>query len=404
MTKLDVKGGVPAGLGHNQPPKGIETTYTPAAKNAAELERGFHDLHISLAEFADLGGTSITAGLALQAADLACLGTPQLRDHFGFGGIESKRPVEGKAVILDFNMAGIGEGSEFKSFYDQIRGEFPRWLDDDDASDPSVRALLPQACRKGVLVALGHAKVCWFKKAKKGQRITPQEHGTPVDTKDFDSKGCVKAIGVYAKTLAETIHKTVQEPKSDKQTRVEGTAEPNPSKAWYYLSTPVAEALYALHVEHATEDRVERDAAGWLIGLKRERGAGQAQPGLATVVGQAIAVASELTHGDTPTAKAVEALTERLNNDAVKVDAVMLARMAIMFQGAAVKFSTTYTVENPPPYETAKAYAEAADYLESILKIGFDDSGEAVTMMLPNKDGKQTVITIRNGKVAIKAA
>lgn len=377
----------------------VLSTYVPMARNAEEFSREITELDQELTAYSEEGSTNKTASLARVCADFVFLGTPalaSLRDDVKrFDKLEF---VPGGKIVSQ-NKDGVITRVTV-SYYDQIFQAFKERLGEEAWADTTIRALISGSIKKAILLAYGIAEIGVFER-RKNYRLRPSDRGVSIDDDpNFDPKAKCKAIAVSSQYLAKTLWQTQEARGSAKKIRLDGTngtkdtTHENKDVALYYLTTELAKALYALHIEKAPESAVIRSAEGYLERLAplpttRETAGTQNQTtttvpaansnttspadaakqteGLVTVlnIGTASYEAyqaafrrkTSLDSGDPLATAFLQVLEEQTETSTFQVQPWAIISLANIATNIAMYVTENYTEESPPSFAMAEALA-----------------------------------------------
>lgn len=399
-------------IGGNRPP--IETTYVPEAKNPEQLKAEANEFVAALLDHDARGETTIMARFTRVASDMLYMGMPELgtnREDVAFLGV---RFVKDQAE---------------PNLYDQLRSEMQRTVKGDTSkgiyfTDASVmetstfKQYLGPVCRKACLIAFGYAEIGYIPANLRGPALYQAKGVLPQDMpKDFDVSQWVQMVMVRDNVLRPVAVEVLSFRDGKEQVKP-GSERPNDDRTLTYLSSKVADALYAQHFDGVGEASLERDIHGYLLGIKAKRATGGTQDqsstttttngtpatgtvanGEATKPGETVTASyirlkghfekqAALEAGETPEMGAILGLWEALNKENTSVNPDVYRAIGYLARTACARIRSDWNIDGAPAPDARmlKPWADLA--FELMGHIQYEDRDGNVIKFQPGEGRK----------------
>jgi hypothetical protein len=377
----------------------IETDYRPAAKSKEQLLAECTTTGDLLLSHEAAAQTSITARISMTLADMLYLGIPSLGD----------RDDLTNGIGASFALDGRGDAS----LYNQLRTEAVRklqggegaWFSREVQDTNTFKSYLGSACRRAVLLAFGHAQIGLMQVGLRGKALQGAV-GIPMkDMPDYDPTKYAPTVLVKDNVICPIRHE-VQMLRDGSVNVIPGKDHINENENLVYLSGEVADALYALKIEHVGNDAVERDEAGYLLKLKPAKRGTQSETTTTAETKAAAVVAkpeyfnlrdtfmNDKTLGDgnrPPALGALHGIWSAITLDAADVSEEIMRTIFCMARDAAWRIIEHYNKDEHkdklPPANLVKAMAEVKDVLEGYVR--FKDKGGNIVQFRTDTNDKK---------------
>lgn len=402
-------------IGGNRPP--IETTYVPEAKNPEQLKAEANEFVAALLDHDARGETTIMARFTRVASDMLYMGMPELgtnREDVAFLGV---RFVKDQAE---------------PNLYDQLRSEMQRTVKGDTTkgiyfTDASVmetstfKQYLGPVCRKACLIAFGYAEIGYIPANLRGPALYQAKGVLPQDMpKDFDVSQWVQMVMVRDNVLRPVAVEVLSFRDGKEQVKP-GSERPNDDRTLTYLSSKVADTLYAQHFDGVGEASLERDIHGYLLGIKAKRATGgtQDQSSTTTTTNGTTTPQAGPTNGDAkpgdnviPSYQRLKSHFEKLpglaggesdvmgallgiweviNKESTAIDKDVLRVLGYIARAAISRIRSDYSIEGAPIPEARMVKPWADTFTELAGHLQYEDKDGNVVMFRP-LDGKKAII------------